>query len=323
MKKILMSRGASTVVNVCAGVKSNEKAVIITEPVMLTMAEAVAAAVYAAGAEPIITLMTPRHSDGQEPPAPIAEAMRASDVFFSVVNKSITHTRAVRDAAGAGSRGVMMTQFTEEMLIEGGLEADFASIAPICRAVAEGLAGASTIRLTTDLGTDLTFSATGRRGNAMTCLVSPGHFTPVPNVEANVSPIEGSAEGVIVADASVPYDGIGVLREPVVARVEKGMIVSISGGEQAETLARNLAAKGDPLVYNIAELGVGLNPKCRFMGVMLEDEGVWGSAHIGIGTNITLGGNVKAASHYDLIMTKPTIVADGRVIVEQGEIRVG
>lgn len=54
-------------------------------------------------------------------------------------------------------------------------------------------------------------------------------------------------------------------------------------------LKADLAAKQDPNVYNIAEMGVGLNPQCRFMGFMLEDEGVYGSAHIGIGTSITLG----------------------------------
>ena len=44
---------------------------------------------------------------------------------------------------------------------------------------------------------------------------------------------------------------------------------------------------------------------------MLEDEGVIGSAHIGIGTSITLGGVIKAPTHYDLIMWNPTIVVDG------------
>ncbi len=322
MKKILMSKGARTIVEVCAGVQAGEQAVVVTEPEMLPLAEAIAAAVYAVGAEPMIALMTPRASDGQEPPPTVAAAMKASQVFFNVVRTSITHTRATRDAAAAGSRGMMMTQFTEEMLIHGGIEADFHALASRCQAVAAAMAGATWIRLTSPHGTDLTFSAAGRRGNALTCLISPGHFTTVPTIEANVSPIEGSAEGTIVADASIPYIGIGLLKEPVVAKVEKGMIVSIRGGAQADQLAKNLASKNDPLVYNVAELGVGLNPHCRFIGSMLEDEGVDGSVHIGIGTNITLGGTVKAACHYDLIMTGATIEADGRIVLKQGEVQV-
>lgn len=320
MKKILMAKGARTIVEVCAGTKPGEKAVIVTEPCMMPMAEAIASAVAAAGAEPIITVMTPRESDGQEPPASIAAAMKESNVFFNVVNKSITHTRATRDAAEAGSRGMMMTQFSEEMLMGGGITADFRAIAPQCEAVAKALEGAEKIHLTTPLGTDLIFSAKGRRGNALTCIISPGMFTTVPTIEANVSPLEGTAEGTIVADASIPYIGIGLLSEPVVAKVEKGMIVNISGGAQADLLKENWESKNDPMVYNVAEMGIGLNPECRFIGCMLEDEGVYGSVHIGTGTNITLGGTVKAACHYDLIMTGATIVADGRTILKDGKI---
>ena len=315
-----MARGARTIVEVCAGTKAGEKAVIVTEPCMMAMAEAIAAAVAAVGAEPVITIMPPRASDGQEPPAPVAAAMKGSDVFFNVVNKSITHTRATREAAAGGSRGMMMTQFSEAMLMGGGINADFKAIAPECQAVAKALEGAELIHLTTPHGTDLRFSAKGRRGNALTCLIGPGQFTTVPTVEANVSPLEGTAEGVIVCDASLPYIGIGLLQEPIVAKVENGMIVSISGGRQADMLRANWASKNDPLVYNVAELGVGLNPHCSFIGCMLEDEGVYGSVHIGTGTNITLGGNTKAACHYDLIMTGASIVADGRSVLKDGKV---
>ena len=320
MKQILMAKGARTIVEVCAGTKPGEKAVIVTEPCMLSMAEAMAAAVIAAGAEPVITVLTPRSADGQEPPESVAAAMKASNVFFNVVRTSITHTRATRDAAAAGSRGMMMTQFSEEMLMGGGINADFEAIAPQCQAVAQALEGSETIHLTTPHGTDLTFSARGRRGNALTCLIEPGMFTTVPTIEANVSPLEGTAEGTIVADASIPYIGIGLLKEPITFKVEKGMIVSITGGSQADILRRNWESKNDPLVYNVAEIGIGLNPECRFIGYMLEDEGVYGSVHIGTGTNITLGGVTKAACHYDLIMTGATITADGRYVLKDGKV---
>ena len=44
------------------------------------------------------------------------------------------------------------------------------------------------------------------------------------------------------------------------------------------------------------------------------------TAHIGIGTSITLGGVVKAPTHYDLLMWNPRIEVDGRVIVDGNEI---
>ena len=56
-------------------------------------------------------------------------------------------------------------------------------------------------------------------------------------------------------------------------------------------------------------------------GIMLDDEGVFGSVHIGIGSNITLGGNIKAAIHYDLLMWTATIELDGKVILEKGDLK--
>lgn len=320
MRNVQMAKGAETVVRRCANVRAGEQVLIVSEASKMSLAECIAEAVCAAGAEPTIVAMLPREQDGQEPPKSIAAAMKHTDVFLCVVGRSITHTNAVKDAVAAGARGLVLTHFSEDMLVRGGIEADFPAIAPTCKALAKALAGSKTVHLTTPMGTDLTYSAENRRGNALYGVVEAGQFSTIPTIEANVSPLEGTANGVIVADASVPYLGIGVLEEPVVCRVEGGRILSIEGGKQAMRLKQDLADRNDPNVYNIAEMGVGLNPKCRFCGFMLEDEGVRGSVHIGIGTSITLGGTVKAACHYDLIMTGATVVADGRTLLRDGQI---
>ncbi|AMQ07724.1 aminopeptidase [Sporosarcina psychrophila] len=320
MKKMLMAKGAKQVVEVCAQVQENESVVIITEPRTLSIAESVAAAVTAVGAEPTITVIMPRKSDSAEPPATVAAAMKESDVFISAVYTSITHTYAVKNAVENGSRGIMLTQFEDHMLIDSGVLADFPKAAPTCEAVAKALENAETIHLTTTHGTDLKMSATGRKSNAMTGMVKSGQFAPVPTIEANVSPLEGSATGTIVCDASIPYIGIGIVKENVVCTVQDGFITAIEGGHEARVLSDDLASKNDPNVYNVAEIGVGLNPRCKFNGLMLEDEGVFGSVHIGIGSSITLGGTIKAACHYDLIMTGVTLVADSVTIIKDGEV---
>ena len=93
--------------------------------------------------------MVGREEDGQEPPASIAAAMKETDVFFCVVNRSIAHTHAVKDAVAAGARGLVLSQFSEEMMTQGGMEADFRAIAPTCRAVAKALEGAQNVHLQT------------------------------------------------------------------------------------------------------------------------------------------------------------------------------
>lgn len=322
MIQTLMGVGAKQVVEVCAKVKKDETVCIVTEPKTLSIAEAVSIAVSNVGAEPVIAIIKPRVADSTEPPQAVAEAMKQSDVFISAVYTSITHTHAVKNAVENGSRGIMLTQFDNNMLIDSGVLADFPAAAPTCERVGAILENAKDIHLTTTQGTDLRMSAVGRKSNSMTGMVEPGQFAPVPTIEANVSPLEGSAEGVIVANASIPYLGIGVLNENVICKVNKGFITDISGGKEATILSEDLKAKNDENVYNIAEIGVGLNPRCKFNGLMLEDEGVFGSVHIGIGSSITLGGNVKAGCHYDLIMTGVTLVVDGTTVIKNGEVLV-
>ncbi len=322
MKEVMMSRGAKTLLDTCVAVKPGESVLIVTDMVKFAIARVIAAAAVERGAETIVTIMQPRSRHGQEPPPPVAQAMKKADVIFVPVSHSVTHTHAVKDASAAGARIIVLTEFTEEMMIHGGLEADFNELKPICQRVADKFAKGKRARITTPAGTDLAMDIAGRPGNALYCIVGPGQFSPVPNVEANVSPVERTANGRIVVDASIPYLGIGLIEQPIHVEVREGFITRIEGGRQAEVLRRDLESHGDKNSFNIAELGVGLNPKCKMIGIMLEDEGVLGSAHIGVGTNITLGGTIKAPCHYDLLVWYPRIEIDGEVVIDGREVRV-
>ena len=320
MHEIQMIKGALKLLNVCAAVKPEEEVLIIADYNMEKIGKTIASATYQIGAEPVLVYLVPRGTDGQEPPKSVATALKQSSVFLAPVSKSITHTKAVKEAVQNGSRGLMLTQFRDDMLVYGGIEADFHSIAPTCKALAKKFEKGKTVHLTTQKGTDIKMDITGRRGNSLTCIVKPGQFSPVPNIEANVSPVEGSANGKLIIDASIPYIGIGVIESPIAVEVKEGLIQSINGGKQAKELSDNLEALKDPMVFNIAELGIGLNPHSRLTGCMLDDEGVLKTAHIGIGTNITLGGNIKASCHYDLLLWNPTVNIDGEIVIQDGDI---
>jgi leucyl aminopeptidase (aminopeptidase T) len=312
--------GARKLLSVCVRVQPGEDILIITDDAEMQVAGYLAQAANEVSAVPTICLIPIRAAHGQEPPTPVAAALRVADVFFTPVRVSITHTQAIKEAACSGARGLVMTAFTPEMLVSGGIEADFRAQAPICKSLAERFESGKRVHLTAPGGTDLYLDATGRRGNALTGLVEAGQFSTTPTIEANFSPLEGSAQGVIVADASIPYLEIGVLEQPVRATVCNGYVTGIDGGAQAEILRQNLAAQRDRNVYNVAELGVGLNPKSRLCGLMLEDEGVLGLVHIGIGTNVTLGGTIKAKTHYDLIIRGATLTVDGEVVLRDGAL---
>jgi leucyl aminopeptidase (aminopeptidase T) len=190
--------------------------------------------------------------------------------------------------------------------------------------MAEFLGKASAAYLTTPKGTDCRFQLSGRPGNAHDCILDrPGKFSAFPNIEANTSPVDGTTEGTIVFDGSIPNLRIGPMRTPVVCTVRKGNIVKVEGGPEADMIRKVWAEMGDAAVYNIAQLAIGMNPAIYMLtGVWAQDHGAFGTVHIGIGTSANLGGTTKAACHFDGMMYRPTLKLDDTVALEGGELRI-
>ena len=316
-----MKRGAAVLVGTCAGVRPHETVLIVTDEERVGIAEAVRAEAAAAADSADVLVSPPRSIDNEEPIAAVSVAMANADVIFLVVTHSLAHTRATREAIAGGARVVSMSAFTERQMREGGLFADFRARKPLCDGLAAALTTAENVRVANPAGTDLELSVRGRAGNSHACIVEEPGFTAVPHIEANTSPLEGTTQGRLVVDGSIPYYGVGVVREPVIFDIVDGIVRSIEGGEQATFLRDLLARQDDPAVYNVAQFAIGLNPLCtEFTGEMLNDEGVNGTIHIGIGTSANLGGQVQAKTHFDAIIRRPSVWFDGRAVISDGEM---
>jgi leucyl aminopeptidase (aminopeptidase T) len=68
-----------------------------------------------------------------------------------------------------------------------------------------------------------------------------------------------------------------------------------------------------------AEFGIGTNEKAKIIYNILQDEKVIGTCHIAFGTNINFHGRNKSKVHIDLMLLKPTIKIDGKIIMKNGE----
>ena len=99
-----MLKGAKTLVDVCTKTKPGENVLIVSDMANTSIAKTIATVAMDRGAETMMMVMEPRQRAGQEPPKPVAEAMKSADVVFVPVSYSITHTHAVKEAAEAGSR---------------------------------------------------------------------------------------------------------------------------------------------------------------------------------------------------------------------------
>lgn len=267
-----------------------------------------------------LVCMKPRITHGDAATACIEAAMQAADVIFGATTFSVYNTSARISACKKGARFLNMSDYSMKMLEEGCLFIDFGALKPKLDAMAARIVG-SEIRITTPAGTDLWTSIAGRHADiGYGRSVLPGESSSPPNVECAVGPADDSAEGLLVVDGSIPLPGVGVVKAPIRIRFEKGKIVSIEGGEQAETLERTLRSYGDERVFLAAEVGFGMNPASSLSGRMLEDEGTYGTMHIGIGNNLSYGGHCDTPVHIDLIMKKATAAVDGVCVMRDGEI---
>jgi len=316
-----LKEGAEILVRTCADVQPSEDVVVVTDAGCMPIAEAVADEAREVGAVVSIVISPERSIDNEEPGSPVAAAILGADVVFLPVTLAMAHTRAVREAIGAGARVLSMTAFTERMMREGGLFTDFRVRQPFCQNLAAMLTDGEHLRVTNPSGTDLSMGLVGVAGNSHACLLDGPGFSAVPNIEANCAPTQGTAEGVFVCDGSIPYYGVGPIHDPVTFQISEGFVTDISGGDQADFLKNLLARQEDPWVYNLAQFAFGLNPACtEFTGEMLNDEGVNGTVHIGIGTSANLGGEVRAKTHFDAVTQAPTVWIDGEPVLSDGEI---
>lgn len=306
--------GARKLVSSNANVKSGEKVLIVTDP---KRSQRIGAAIYQAALEKdavvVKILMEPGANPGAPVPEPVAAAMKVADVIIGVTTSSLYHTQARLQACANGARLVACTEMTEDMLISGGILADFEAQRPLVEELERKLNAAREVRLTTPGGTDLRALRGERRILPFTGLAhKPGDAIGVPDIEVCVCPWEGTAEGVVVVDASAT--ALGLIHTPIRIVVSGGRAVAITGGEEAQRLRRLIEESNDPNGWNLAEMAVGLNPCCRVTGHIIEDEGAYGTCHMALGSNVTLGGNISAKHHIDLVQWKPTLYIDGEAV---------
>lgn len=313
-------KGARILVGICGVVRIGEKVVIATDTDKLQIADIIAKACIERGTEPIALSMIPRKNHGEEPPIPFAVTLREADIVFAVTSFSLFHTNARIEACKKGVRWVNLPDFSMQMLREGGLFVDFHKQRVKAEKIGQILSSGLSVRVITDKGTDIQFSIAGRDAIVESGISDkPGMVNSPPDIECSIAPLEGTAKGKIVIDGSIVLPGLGPLKEDVSLYILRGSITEIEGSEKAILFKNILKSAQEKEVYNIGEFGIGLNPKCKICGSMLEDEGVYGTIHFGIGDNHTMGGCVEASMHTDVVVKNPTVFIDEKMVIKSGK----
>jgi len=307
-----LDRAVQTVVRRCLNIQPDEDVVVVVDEPLQDLGEKLRTAAQQSGADAVLTVMSPRATDGSEPPAPVAEALAACDVFIAPASRSLSHTLARKRASEGGARGATMPHVTADMLARL-MSIDFDRLRSRSHAIAELLDKGTEAHVTCPRGTDLRLDLRGRQGIADDGdLTARGAFGNLPCGEGFIAPAGG--EGTMYARSIA---AIGLTRgHPAKLTVENGHLTAATGPE-GEQLLGILREHGDAGT-NLAELGVGTNDRATLTGNVLEDEKILGSVHVAFGASIAIGGTVSVPIHLDCVVTEATLEIDGTRVLDEG-----
>ncbi len=307
-----LDRAVQTVIRRCLNIQPDEDVVVVVDEPLQDLGEKLRTAAQQSGADAVLTVMSPRATDGSEPPAPVAEALAACDVFIAPASRSLSHTLARKRASEGGARGATMPHVTADMLARL-MSIDFDRLRSRSHAVADLLDKGTEAHVTCPRGTDLRLDLRGRQGIADDGdLTERGAFGNLPCGEGFIAPAGG--EGTMYA-RSIAAIGL-TSGHPAKLTVENGHLTAATSPE-GEQLLGILREHGDAGT-NLAELGVGTNDRATLTGNVLEDEKILGSVHVAFGASIAIGGTVSVPIHLDCVVTEASLEIDGTRVLDEG-----
>lgn len=307
-----LAPGARALLEISLNTQEGESVMIVTEPATLSLGPAFLEAAKGLGAEAFLTVVDVPTS-GAEPPEAVALAMKEADVVVLATQKSLSHTKARRLANRGGSRIISIPGITEGMLAEGCLTADHQEVEGRMVTTYQKIRKAESLRATTPQGTDLSVAITEREwitDDTGLCR-GRGDFSTFPAGELLVAPVEGSADGTLVADVFFHQ----FLRQPAEATIREGYAVGLSRAVEAERAMDVGGHEG----RHLSRFGLGFNPAARWTKNPLEAVKALGALHVGFGDNTVLGGEIACGVSVEAVVRGVSLEADGKPVLEHGQ----
>jgi 2,5-dihydroxypyridine 5,6-dioxygenase len=255
------------------------------------------------------------------------ETLKAADMVIDMVGLLFSREQAEIQAAGTRILRVMEPLHVLKQMFP---TEDLRRRVEYAKSLLEG---ARELRFRSKAGTDMVY----RLGQYPVIseygyTFEPGRWDHFPSGFAFTQGNDGEIEGTVVLE---PGDILCAFKQyvqtRVVLRVEKGMVVDISGdGIDAQLLQSYMDNFRDPRAFAVSHIGWGLNEKARWYQFsttrQLAAEHVmnalsfYGNVLFSLGPNVELGGINDTACHLDLPMRNCSLWLDGVPILESGDV---
>jgi leucyl aminopeptidase (aminopeptidase T) len=310
-----LSQAAERAVRQSLRLRPGERFLLVSDEAKLEIAEALAFWAKRAGAETTTYLMTETLRPIVEPPRLLREmAKRATAIAYVLESRAEEKPfRGYLVKTGmACSRILMMPGLTRDMMVRL-VNIDYGALRQFTEKVIRAIRDADDVRVENAAGTSLRFSVKGRRWVAGVGDISrKGRHGNLPAGECYTAPVEDSFNGTVAF--SLFDDRLG----PGRLEFWQGRLIRWRG-RGVEAILR--LAGGNASAKMIGEFGIGTNRGARVVPNMLEAEKAFGTAHFAVGDSYGLGKN-SSRHHYDALVNKVTISANGKIILKNGRFLI-
>ena len=303
-----------------SGIGEGQKLVIYTDTQRnKDHIDAFYAAALTLGAETCVVMTVPRNDPDRTPLELAMTAMAGADMVMDLSSISWIYTPQFSELMRKGVRILSCMSGTDTIVKMAPRE----DIARRARVGGQFIHDGSTIRVTSDVGTDITMPKSGRKGVSQDGLVpEPGGWDNFPSAQCACAPLEDQARGVLVVnpgDIILPLKRI--VSTPVRISVDRGRITGIEGEADAALLRSWFEGWRDPNSYVIAHIGFGCDPRAEIAAMQLmEWESYAGGVMVAFGANdgAFLGGKNRATSHIDIVLLNANFYVDNELLVDHG-----
>ncbi|MDP2800295.1 MAG: hypothetical protein Q8O26_00260 [Phreatobacter sp.] len=274
-----------------------------------------ARAIYAAGGVPSVMWYHTQPRPQMEPPAPVAAAVAAAEIWIEQAVAYTMYTEAWQAALDAGVLYCELGGMDVDGMVRCIGRQSIGLMAEMGDEIIRLLTDAE-VEVTSEAGSSIVFSNRGCKVGEFKMKTTPEKTPIMLAGQVSWSPVEDSMKGHLVADGILyPPSEVGIMNETVRFEIAKGRIVDIAGAREALVLKKWIDQLADDTMYRIAHVSMGFNPGIPVpTGRVVEDERAFGDIDFGFGAWV----GRPAAGHFDFTCRQVTIKANGVPLQENG-----
>ena len=300
----------------CLNLRRQEQLLIVCDPSSYEIGRAFYDAGEGKCKETMMAMVQSRKYDGNELPEAIGELLTQFDVVVVPTMKALAYSVVSKLTPEQGVRIATLPGITNDSFLRT-MNTDWRKLGVYTRKMAGKLSSAQKITIATDAGTSLSFQTGSRIARADDGrIMSKGTFGNLPAGEACLTPLEETAEGVLVIDGSFSLVE-GILDQPLILTFKEGKVVKTEGNSCAAELEK-IFVKYRHASRTLAEFGIGTHDTALLCGNILEDKKVRGTVHIAIGDTSACENTCATSIHLDAVVQQPSVWVNDKLLIDHG-----